>query len=63
MAAITFNTARQAEHIREWLKTGLTVLRQMLDAFAGYRMRRATAEAGHVRPRQRRDTSSPSIPA
>ena len=54
MAAITFNTAHQAEHIRQRLETALAALREMLDAFVSDRMRQAAAEAEHVRPRQLR---------
>jgi hypothetical protein len=63
MAAITFNTVHQKAHIREQLKTVLTVLREMLDAFVSCRMRPAAAEAEHVRPRQLRGTQSQSIHA
>ena len=63
MAAITFNTAHEAEHIRGRLETVLIVLREKLDAFVSYRMRLAASEAEHVRPRQLRGTSSPSINA
>jgi hypothetical protein len=63
MAAITFNTAHQKALIREQLKTVLTVLREMLDAFVSYRMRRAAAEAEHVRPWRSRSTQSQSINA
>ena len=52
MAAITFNTAHQAEHLRQRLKTALAAFREMLDTFVSNRMRRAAAEAEHVRPRQ-----------
>ena len=58
MAAITFNTVHQKAHIREQLKTVLTVLREMLDAFVSYRMRRAAAEAELVRPRRPQGTQS-----
>ena len=63
MAAIAFNPVHQAEHIRGRLKTVPAVLREMLDAFVSDWMRRAAAEAGHARPRQRLGTSSPSINA
>jgi hypothetical protein len=63
MAAITFTTVHQAEHIQGRLKTVLTVLREMLDAFVSYRMRLAAAEAEHVCTRQLRGTSSQSINA
>lgn len=61
MAAITFNAAHQKVHIREQLKTVLAAFREKLDAFVKNRMRRAEAEAVHVRTRQLRDTSSQSI--
>ena len=47
MAAITFNTTHQKEQVREQLKTALTALREMLDAFVSNRMRQAAAEAEH----------------
>ena len=49
MAAITFDTADQAEHIRGRLETELTGLRETLDAFVSHRMRQTAAEAEHVR--------------
>ena len=52
MAAITFNTTHQKQHVREQLKTVLAVLHEMLDAFVSNRMQRAAAEAGYARPRQ-----------
>jgi hypothetical protein len=58
MAAIAFNGARQAEQAGERLKTVLTLLRRMLDAFVSYRMRLAASEAEHAHPRQLRITSS-----
>ncbi len=58
MAAIAFNGARQAEQAGERLKTVLTLLRRMLDAFVSYRMRLAASEAEHARPRLLRITSS-----
>jgi hypothetical protein len=58
MAAIAFNGAHQAEQAGEQLKTGLTLLRRMLDAFVSYRMRLVASEAKHPRPRQFRITSS-----
>jgi hypothetical protein len=64
MAAITFNTVHQAEHLREQLKSVLAVFREMFDAFVSYRMRRAAMEAEHVRPRQPPlGTSSPPTKA
>ena len=61
MAAITFNAARQKLHIQEQLKTVLAAFREMLDAFVSNRMRRAVAEAGHIRPRRPRGTQWQSI--
>jgi len=58
MAAFAFNAAHQAEQAGERLKTGLTLLRRMLDAFVSYRMRLAASEAEHPRPRQLRIKSS-----
>jgi len=52
MAAITFNAAHQTERVREQLKTVLIAFREMLDAYVSNRMRRAVAEAAHVRVRQ-----------
>ena len=63
MAAITFNAAHQKVHIREQLKTVLAAFREMLDVFVSSRMRRAVAEAEHVRPRHPRGTQSQSINA
>ena len=62
MAAITFN-AHQKVHIREQLKTVLAAFREMLDVFVSSRMRRAVAEAEHIRPRRPQGTQSPSINA
>ena len=61
MAAITFTAADQAEHVRGSIETALTGLREMLDAFVGYRIRLAAAAAEHARPRQasRRPTVAP----
>jgi hypothetical protein len=58
MAAITFNTAHRKPHIRAQLKTVLTGFREMLDAFVSNRMRRAAAQAGHIRPRRPHGTQS-----
>jgi hypothetical protein len=63
MTAITFNTAHQAEHIRQRLETALAALREMLDAFVSYRMRKAAAEAEHARSRLLQSTRSQSINA
>jgi hypothetical protein len=52
MAAITFNAAHRKEHAQEQLTPVLATLRKMLDAFVSNRMRRAAAEAQHVRPRR-----------
>ena len=62
MAAITFNAAHQKVHIGEWLKTVRGAFRQMIDAFVSNRLRRAAAEAEHIRPR-RAGTQSQSINA
>jgi hypothetical protein len=61
MAAITFNAARQKLHIQGQLKTVLAAFRERLDAFVSNRMRRAVAEAGHIRPRRPQGTQSQSI--
>ena len=50
MATITFGTMHQAEHVRGQLRTVIAAFRAMLDAFVSNRMRRAAAEAEHVRP-------------
>jgi hypothetical protein len=60
MAAITYNAAYQKEHVREQFQTVLIAFREMLDAFVSNRMRRAAAEAEHVRPL---GTPSPSTKA
>jgi len=60
MAAITFNTAHRKQLVREQFQTVLAALRETLDAFVSNRMRRAAAEAGHIRPRLPPGTSSPS---
>jgi hypothetical protein len=60
MAAITFNAARRKRPVREQFQTVLAALRDMLDAFVSNRMRRAAAEAEHIRPRLPPGTSSPS---
>jgi hypothetical protein len=52
MVAIAFDTAPQKEHVRLRLDTVLVAFRKMLDAFVSNRMRRAAAEAEHVRTRQ-----------
>jgi hypothetical protein len=57
MAMITFNAVHQAEHVREQVKSLLAAFCEMLDAFVSNRMRRAAAEAEHLRPRR---MSSPS---
>ena len=61
MTAITLNTAHQAEHIRQTLGSMLAVLREMLDAFISNRMRKAAAEAEHVRSRRLQDVHTSSI--
>jgi hypothetical protein len=60
MAAITFNAVHHAGRVREQLNTVLAAFREMLDAFVSNRMRRAAAEAEHVRSP---GTPSPSIKA
>jgi hypothetical protein len=60
MAAITLNTAHRAKHIGGRLEPGLTIVREMLDAFVSHRMRLAALEAERFRPRQHPGTSSPS---
>jgi len=50
MAAMTFNAAHQAQHVRGQLETAFAGLREMLDAFVSYRMRLAAAAAEHDRP-------------
>ena len=50
MAAITFNAAHQAGHVRERLGSVVTSLRETLDAFVSYRMRLTVAAAEHARP-------------
>ncbi len=61
MAAITFNTVHQAEHIRQRLETALAALREMLDTFVSYRMRQAAAEAEYARLRQLQRTSAQQV--
>jgi hypothetical protein len=51
MATTTFNAAGRKEQVREQLDTVLAAFRDTLDAFVSNRMRRAAAEAEHVRPR------------
>jgi len=63
MAAITLSAVHHVGQVREQLNTVLAAFRAMLDAFVSNRMRRAAAEAAHVRPRQPLGTSSPSINA
>jgi hypothetical protein len=60
MAAIAFNTAHRKQPVRAQFQTVLAALRERLDAFVSNRMRRAAAEAGHIRPRLALGTSSPS---
>jgi hypothetical protein len=60
MAATTFSAVHQVGQDREQFKTALAAFRTMLDAFVSNRMRRAAAEAEHVRPL---GTPSPSIKA
>lgn len=63
MATTTFNAAARKEQVREQLDTVLTAFRKTLDTFVSNRMRRAAAEAGHVRPRPSQDTQTQSINA
>jgi hypothetical protein len=58
VAAITFNTTHQKELVREQLKTALTALSEMLDAFVSNRMRQAAAEAEQVRARRNPEIQS-----
>ena len=58
MAAITFNTTHNKEQVREQLKTALTALREMLDAFVSNRMRQAAAEAEQARARRNPEIQS-----
>jgi hypothetical protein len=60
MAAITFNTAHRKQLVREQFQTVLGALRERLDDFVSNRVRRAAAEAGHIRPRPPQGASSPS---
>ena len=61
MTAITLNTAHQAEHVRQTLGSVFAILREMIDAFVSNRMRKAAAEAEHVRSRQLQDVHTSSI--
>ena len=63
MAAITFNTAYQKQNARERLKIVLIAFHDKVDAFVSDRIRRAAAEAEHVRPRQILGTTSPTAGA
>jgi hypothetical protein len=49
--AAAFYTAHRKDRVREQFGALATALREMLDAFVSNRMRRAAAEAEHVRPR------------
>ena len=55
MAVITCNAAH--------LKTVFAAFREMLDAFVSNRMRRAVAQAEHIRSRRPQDAQSQSINA
>jgi len=59
--AATFNAAHRKEHIREQLDAVLTAFREMFDAFVSNRMRRAAAQAEHVRRRHPLGTQTPSM--
>jgi hypothetical protein len=61
--AAAFYTAHRKEHVRDQFSAVVNVLREMLDAFVSNRMRRAAAEAEHVRPRPSQDTRTQSINA
>jgi hypothetical protein len=61
MTAIAFNTAHQAEQIRQRLETALAVLREMLDAFVSHRMQKAAAEAEHAGSRRLQDVHTLSM--
>ena len=63
MAAITFNAAHRKLHIQEQLKAVLAAFRETLDAFVSDRMRRAVAQAEHIRPRRPQGTQPESIDA
>jgi hypothetical protein len=63
MAATTLNAPHRKGHVREQFGSVLRAFREMLDAFVSNRMRRAAAEAGHVRPRPSQDTQTQSINA
>ncbi len=63
MAAITLNAAHRKQPVREQFQIVLAALRETLDALVSNRMRRAAAEAGHIRPRLPPGTSSPSLNA
>jgi hypothetical protein len=62
-AAITCNAAHREPHVQERLEAVLAAFREMLDAFVSNRMRRAAAQAGHIRPQCPRDAQSQSISA
>jgi hypothetical protein len=61
MAAITLNTAHQADRFGQKLETVLAVVREMLDAFVSNRMRKVAAEAEYARSRRLLDVHTPSI--
>jgi hypothetical protein len=61
--AAAFYAAHRKEQVREQFGAVVTALRKMLDAFVSNRMRRAAAEAEHVRPRPSQDTQTQSINA
>jgi hypothetical protein len=61
MTAIAFNTAHQADRIRQWLETSAAAWREMLDVFVSNRMRKAAAAAEHARSRRLQDVHTPSI--
>jgi hypothetical protein len=61
--AAAFYAAHRKGHVREQFGGVVTALREMLDAFVSNRMRRAAAEAEHVRPRPTQGTQAQSIKA
>jgi hypothetical protein len=56
MASITFNVSHEKAQVREWLSAILMVFLKVLNPFVGDRIRRATAQAEHVRRRKHRAT-------
>jgi hypothetical protein len=56
-------SAIAAQYVREQLNAVLTTFLKVLDAFVSNRMRRAAAEAEHVRSRRPQDAQSQPINA